>query len=137
MHKKNLIIFVLLLIAVGLVIYPRLAKQEAVASVSAVTANPEKFLGKLTLTGVVATVFPEENVFVIADSSACCQIPVLVPFTSGQQALLELNTLYTGALPQEGEEVTVSGTLKKEQGYYLLDVEQVARGGQVIINKVK
>ncbi len=138
MQRKHLIIFVLLLVAAGLA-YPRLAgRGEAAASVRDVTANPGKFLGPLTVTDIVGDVRPDDGVIVLVDyGCGACQLPVFVPFTPEQQAKWETQTLYSGTLPSAGETVTVSGTLKRQDGYFIFEVEQITRDGLVIISKIK
>jgi hypothetical protein len=59
-----------------------------------------------------------------------------VPFTPEQQAKWEAATLYSGTFPSVGDTVTVSGTLKRIDGYYIFEVEQISRDGQVIISRV-
>lgn len=138
MQKKHLVIFVLLLVTAGLA-YPRLAgRGEAAASVRDVTANPGKFLGRLTVTDIVGDVRPDDGIMVLVDyGCGACQLPVLVPFTVEQQAKWETEFLYTGILPAVGEIVTVSGTLKRQDGYFVFEVEKVTRDGQVIISRMQ
>ncbi len=138
MLKKNVIIFLLLLAAAGALAYPRFVGRGEAASVRDVTANPGDFLGPLTLTDVVGDVRPEDAVIVLVDyGCGACQIPVFVPFTAAQQAKWETENLYAGTLPSVGETVTVSGTLKRQDGYFVFEVDVITREGQVIINRVR
>lgn len=139
MRQKNLIIIALLLILAGALVYPHLTGgREATAGVKDVTANPGEFLGPLVITDKVGDVDTEDGVIILVDDGCVsCQIPVLVPFTAEQQAKFEMNTLYSGTLPSVGETVTVHGTLKQQEGYFIFDVETITRDGQVIISKTK
>lgn len=134
MQKKNLIIVFVLVVLVGVFIYPRVFDQTANAvGVAEVSQEPSKYLGKLTLNGRVGTTDQENSIFVMVDDSGCCQIPILVPFNEEQQAALELTTLYTGKLPSEGDVVEAKGTLKREGADYIFDVDTVTRNGETII----
>lgn len=138
MLKKYAIIFVLLLAAAGALVYPRLVGRGEAASVKDVTANPGDFLGPLTVTDVVGDVRPEDAVIVLVDyGCGACQIPVFVPFNAAQQAKWETEDLYTGTMPSVGETVTVSGTLKRRDGYFVFEVDKITRKGQVIISRVR
>jgi hypothetical protein len=139
MQKKNLIIVFLFVLIVGLFVYPRVIQTNTAEAVgiSEVSANPQQYLGKLTLSGIVGDVYPDDGVFVMVDGGGCCQIPALVPFNAEQQELLEMDTLYTGSLPATGDLVETKGTLLFEDGYYMYDVDTVTRNGQTIISKVK
>ncbi|MBS3948055.1 MAG: hypothetical protein KGZ57_07145 [Dethiobacter sp.] len=141
MQKKNLIIIALLLILAGALVYPLLTgggQGEAAAGVKDVTANPSGFLGPLVINGHVGDVNAADGVIMLVDDGCVsCQIPVLVPFTTEQQAKFEVDTLYSGILPAVGETVTVHGTLKQQEGYFIFDVEKITRDGQVIISKAK
>ncbi|MBS4022789.1 MAG: hypothetical protein KGZ79_10290 [Dethiobacter sp.] len=136
MQKKNLILFALLITIAGIFIYPRIVKPAQAISVSQVTANPEAFLGKLTVYGSVGTIYSEEGLFMIIDEAGCCELPVVVPFKKDQQAGLQANYLYSGTMPALGDFVEVRGLLKKQDGYYQYEVESVTRGNQVIIKKL-
>lgn len=140
MQKKTLLIVALLLVVAGLTIYPRLSGGNAakgVIGISEVSAAPNDFLGKLTLSGDVGAIYKEESVIIAVDGGGCCQIPLLVPFTAEQQTMLETSSLYTGTLPAEGESLQVSGTLSRVDSYYVFDVDEVIASGKVIITKVK
>ncbi|MBS4030981.1 MAG: hypothetical protein KGZ63_06115 [Clostridiales bacterium] len=142
MQKKTLLIVALILIVAGLAIYPRLSQSSAgnsrgVIGVSEVSAAPNDYLGKLTITGDAGAIYEEESVIIIVDGGGCCTIPLLVPFTTEQQTILETASLYTGTLPAEGESLQVSGTLSKVDAYYVFDVDEIIASGKVIITKVK
>ncbi|MBT9172727.1 MAG: hypothetical protein DDT21_01113 [Syntrophomonadaceae bacterium] len=139
MHKKSLIIIVLLLVLAAVFAYPRLAgRGETAVSVKDVTANPGKYLGPLTITDIVGDVKPDDGVIVLVDYGCKgCQLHVFVPFTAEQQARWQTASLYSGTLPAAGETVTVSGTLKRQDGYFVFDVEYIIRDGQVILSKVR
>lgn len=139
MQKKSGIILVVLLLAAGVFAYPRLTgRGEAAASVRDVTANPSEFLGPLSVTDIVGDVRPDDGVIVLVDyGCGACQLPVLVPFTAEQQAKWETELLYAGLLPSVGDTVTVSGTLKRLDGYFVFEAEEITRDGQVIISRVR
>jgi hypothetical protein len=142
MQKKTLLIVALLLVVAGLVAYPRLSRGNAansrgVIGISEVSAAPNNYLGKLTLSGDVGAIYEEESVIIAVDGSGCCQIPLLVPFTSEQQTMLKTASLYTGTLPAEGESLLVSGTLSRVDANYVFDVDEVIASGKVIITKIK
>jgi hypothetical protein len=134
MQKKTIFIIALLVIIVGLAIYPRLTRTQEAVSVSEVSASPTKFLGKLTISGIAGEIVPEEGVILMVDAGGCCNIPVLVPFTA-EQDVYKINRLYQGVLPAEGSTIIVSGTLKQEPGYFDFVIEQVEQEGQIIISK--
>jgi hypothetical protein len=138
-QKKSLIIIVLLLVLAVVLAYPRLlGRGEVAVSVKDVTANPRKFLGPLTVTDIVGDVKPEDGMIVLVDYGCRgCQLPVFVPFTAEQQARWQKGSLYSGTLPAVGETVTVSGTLKRQDGYFMFDVDNIVRNGQVILSKVQ
>lgn len=142
MQKKTLLVVALILIVAGLAIYPRLSQNSAsnsrgVIGVSEVSAAPNDFLGKLTITGFAGAIYEEESVIIIVDGGGCCAIPLLVPFTAEQQTMLGTTFLYSGTLPTEGERLQVSGTLSKVDAYYVFDVDEIKANGKVIITKVK
>lgn len=136
MQKKNLFILFLVIVLVGVFVYPRVMAGTATAvELSDVSANPSKFIGKLTIAGNAGPVFADDGVFQLVDQKGCCQIYLLVPFTAAQQKELEISALYTGTLPTEGESIQTTGTLKREGANYVFDVEKVSRDGKVIISK--
>jgi hypothetical protein len=137
MQKKYLLIVVLVVILAVLVIYPRLGGTGQTADISQVAANPESYLGKLTLiNALVATVDTDFSVLGLVDSGGCCEIPVVVPMTVEQQQGLGVPVpLYTGTLPSPGQHVEVSGNLKKHQGYFIFEADTVKLDGKVIIRK--
>lgn len=143
MQKKNLVLVFLLVLVSGLFIYPRLfAGGGETITVSDLTANPNQYLGKLTVSGSVAAAYPDEGVFVMVDAGGCCSLAIVVPMTEEQKTLLEqeaditLTTLFTGAMPSTGSMVEVSGTLKREQnGMFLIDVDKVNSNGKSIISR--
>jgi hypothetical protein len=139
MQKRHMILIILLLISAGVFAYPRLADRgETAVSVKDVTANPGKFLGPLTITDIVGDVKPDDGVILLVDYGCrACQLPVFVPFTAEQQTRWQTGSLYSGTLPAAGETVTVSGTLKKQDGYFMFDVDNIVRNGQVILSKVQ
>jgi len=138
-HKKNLYLLVLLLVLGGMFAYQGIVgRGEATASVRDITTNPGDFLGPLTITDLVGDVRPEDGVIVLVDyGCGACQVPVFVPFTAEQQAKWQVDSLYSGTLPSVGETVTVRGTLKRQDGYFVFAVDEITRDGQVIISKIK
>lgn len=136
MQKKNLIIVFLLVVFVGVFVYPRVFGQTASAvGISELAAEPSKYLGKLTVNGSVGEANEVEGYFVMVDGGGCCQIPIFTPFNEEQQAALELTTLYTGKLPVAGDTVEATGVLKREGAYYMFDVDTVTRNGETLISK--
>ncbi|MBS4022579.1 MAG: hypothetical protein KGZ79_16535 [Dethiobacter sp.] len=135
MHRKNLLIFALLIAVASLFIYPRLITSKETVSISQVTADPGSYLGKLTVSGYVASVYADDGVFFLSDEAGCCQLPVVIPFTKEQQSGLQVNTLYSGELPTVGETLQVSGTLKKQGSSFYYEIDSVSRSGRIIIKK--
>lgn len=147
MHRKNLLLLFVLIVLIGVFVYPQLTggsgsnSAEAV-DVSAVTAAPQQYLGQLTISGAVGALYAEEGVIVMVDEGGCCNIPILVPLSQEQQNLLseaikmDVNVLYSGALPQIGDFIEATGTWTFENGVYDLEIETVARNGEVIISRV-
>jgi hypothetical protein len=136
MQRKNLIVIVMVIVAVSLFVYPRLAKTGITAiPVSQVTENPGNFLGKLDVYGIVSSVYADDGLFMLADEGGCCQLPVVVPFTASQQSELQINYLYEGVMPSSGDVLQVSGNLKLQDGYYHYEIDSVTRNGQIIIKK--
>ena len=123
MQKKSLLLVFLLIVAVGIFVYPKVFVVDAAVSLSDVSANPSQFVGDLTIGGIVGTVFPKEGGFVLVDEKGCCQINILVPFTKEQMAALALDETYSGQLPTQGDPIEVKGTLKREGSDYTFDVE--------------
>lgn len=139
MHKKNLIILFLLMVLAAVFVYPALtnSKPAGAVEITEVSANPSAFLGKLTISGYAGAVYAEEGMFLLVDEGGCCKIPLFVPFTQEQKVALEMTSLYTGTLPAEGDYLEASGTLKRENGYFLFDVDKVTRNGNAIISRAK
>lgn len=152
MHKKNLLVVILLIFLAGAIIYPRLQPGSSAAEnpeanpgadlseesiIAAVAANPAAYLGPLTLSGRVGLVDSESSLFTIVDDNGCCAVPILIPKTAEHQKNLELDTLYRGELPVLGDLVVAEGTLvQDENGSFLFDVDTVTRDGEILLEKI-
>lgn len=140
-NKRNLILVFLAVLIAGLVIYPRLTKTTEAVGISELSKAPSQYVGKLTISGKVGYTYAEEGVFIMVDGGGCCTIPILAPTTEGQKKFLEEETgltlvsLYSGTLPAEGDEVTVTGTWNRVKDSYFMDFEQVTRNGKVILQR--
>lgn len=135
MQKKNLVIVLLFIVLLGVFVYPKFSGKTAVVPIADVSANPSKYLGKLTMAGIAGTIYSEDGVFVLMDEKGCCQIPMYVPFTLEQRQSLNVTALYSGQLPGQGDLLEVTGMLKKDGTNYLFDVEKISRGDVIIISK--
>ena len=62
-----------------LLAYPKLAPAKVVG-LSEVKANPEEFLGRVTITGKTGNAYPDQGVLEIVDEKACCNLFLSVPF---------------------------------------------------------
>ena len=101
--------------------------------VSALKANPEKYLGALKVDGQAGNVFPNDGVIEISDDKACCSIYLFVPFTTAQQENLKTATLYTGSMPAVGQQLSVTGLLEKSPDGYRFIVYDVKSNDSIII----
>jgi len=137
MQKKKLLILVLVFMLAIIVLFPRLDGTGQTANISEVVASPANYLGQLTLINArVGAVDTESSVIVLVDPRGCCEIPLLVPLSVEQQQALGIPVpLYTGFLPEPGQYVETSGTLKEYESTFIYEVDTVKRDGQVIIKK--
>ncbi len=101
--------------------------------VSALKANPEKYLGDLSVSGRAAKVYPADSVVEIADEKACCALYLFVPFTEAQRVKLGAEHLYQGTLPQVGAEITADAELTKVDQRYVLKVKRIRSGDNVLV----
>jgi hypothetical protein len=101
--------------------------------VSALKANPDKYLGDVTITGRAAKVYPADSVVEIADEKACCAVYLFVPFTEAQRAKLGAEDLYQGTLPAVGAQITADAKLKKVEKGYMLKVKEIRAGETVLV----
>lgn len=144
MQKKNLILLFVIIVLAGVLVYPKLfgsVNADSGTYISEVTADPQAFLGDLTLTGLVGSINAEEGVIFLVDDGGCCQIPLLLPLTQEQLARLneypdiEMDELYSGAMPAIGDSIAATGTWVFDSGFYDLKVDEVTRDGETIISK--
>ncbi len=105
----------------------------ATCGVSALKANPDKYVGELSISGRAAKVFSEDSVIELADEKACCAVYLFVPFTEAQRAKLGVENLYAGRLPAVGAEIIADAELKKEEEGYMLTVKQIRSGDRVLV----
>ena len=101
--------------------------------VSELKANPEKYLGPISITGKAARVFPGDGVVEIADEKACCAVYLFVPFTEEQRTKLSAEHLYTGTLPAVGVMITADAELTKVAEGYMLQVKEIRSGDAVLV----
>ena len=101
--------------------------------VSALKANPDQFLGELSVSGRAAKVYPKDSVIEIADEKACCSVYLFVPFTEAQRAKLGAQNLYAGTLPAVGTEITADAELTKVEQGYMLRVKEIRSGDTVLV----
>jgi hypothetical protein len=137
MQKKNLILVFILVLAAGLVFYPQLLPKAEAVNISDFNANLSEYLDKqVTISGMAAEVYDDENLILLVDEGGCCNVPILAPFTAEQQVLSGVDILYSGTLPNIGEYVETTGILTFDGQYYRFEVQTVTRNGDVIISKV-
>jgi hypothetical protein len=101
--------------------------------VSALKANPEKYLGDVTVSGRAAKVYPADSVVELSDEKACCAVYLFVPFTEAQRNKLGAEDLYQGTLPTVGAQITADAELKKVEGGYMLKVKEIRAGETVLV----
>ncbi len=104
-----------------------------VCGVSELKANPDAYLGSVTITGKAARVFAEDGVVQIADEKACCAVYLFVPFTEAQRQKLGSSRLYQGTLPEIGASITADAELTKKEEGYVLEVRSIRAGDGTLI----
>jgi len=109
------------------------ATNVKACSVSELKANPEAYLGNVSITGTAARVHAEDGVIQIADEKACCAFYLFVPFTDAQRDKLGSKRLYQGTLPAAGASITADAELTKTKEGYLLEVRSIRAGDGVLI----
>jgi len=109
------------------------ATSGSSCGVSELKANPEKYLGPVSITGRAAKVYAEDSVVEIADEKACCAVYLFVPFTEAQRTKLGTTNLYSGTLPAVGAEITADAELTKMEKGYMLQVKQIRSGDAVLV----
>lgn len=107
-----------------------------VVGVSKVKANPERYVGTMTMTGLTGRTDADQGLLEIADEKACCTLLLAVPFTEEQQARVKAASRYAGTLPTKGAPLEVLGTLRQEKEGYSFTVSRVSSGGKVIIKRL-
>jgi hypothetical protein len=101
--------------------------------VSELKANPDAYLGSVTVTGKASRVFAEDGVIQIADEKACCAVYLFVPFTEAQRDKLGSKRLYQGTLPEIGASITADAELTKREEGYVLEVRSIRSGDGMLI----
>ncbi len=101
--------------------------------VSELKANPDAYLGSVSITGKAARVYAEDGVIQIADEKACCAFYLFVPFTEVQREKLGSRRLYQGTLPEVGASITADAELTKKEEGYVLEVRSIRAGDGVLI----
>ncbi len=109
------------------------APKAAAVGVSALKANPDKYLGQLVINGKASNVFPDDGVIEISDDKACCSIYLFVPFNREQQAKLKIEQIYDGRLPAAGAAISARGELSKSDAGYRFTVSEITEGANVIV----
>ena len=109
------------------------ATNAKACSVSELKANPEAYLGNVSITGTAARVYAEDGVIQIADEKACCAVYLFVPFTEAQRDKLGSTRLYRGTLPAVGASITADAELTKAERGYVLEVRSVRVGDGVLV----
>ena len=106
MKKTNMVAMLVLLVAFSLAGLTGCTDKSTASApvqqvgVSAVKANPDQYLGQITITGLAGNIYPDDGVFEIADEKACCAIYLFTPFQEKQKESLGTNALYKGSLPE-------------------------------------
>jgi len=139
MAKKRtlLIVLVALILGVGgFGVYYGVAGAAKVVGVSKVKNKPGEHLGKLQITGLAGKVYADQGVVELVDEKACCNLFLLVPFTSQQQAALGNAPLYTGTLPAKGQALQAHGVLTETPEGYAFVVSKLTSGGETLVRKM-
>jgi len=109
--------------------------EDTFVGVSALKAQPDLYLGDLTIKGVASKIFSDEGVIEISDEKACCSIYLLTPFNEGQQSKLKVSELYNGRYPAPRAQITASGTLRKEAEGYRFVVSKLQQDGHTLLTR--
>jgi len=91
-------------------------------SIEVLAKKPAKFVGKqLRIEGVVARVNTDDQIFLIAEKSACGGCPA-----KKSCGVLELAVLYEGKLPGKNKKVKVIGVMTEpEKGQYMFKASKL------------
>lgn len=135
MKKKTMIGAAVAILVAAAGLAWSLSSPEAVG-LSKVKANPERYVGKVMMTGLTGRTDANQGLLEIADEKACCTLVLEVPFTADQQALRKAAHRYAGRLPEKGTPLEVLGTLRQAGAGYTFTVTRVTSGGEVLIKRL-
>ena len=131
--RKLIIVGAIAVAAAGGVTWKATSAREA--GVSKVSGNPAAFVGKVKVLGKTGGVDAARGLFQIVDEKGCCNLVIGAPLTAEQKVQIGADALYSGALPQTGQDIEAYGTLREVEGGYQFDVVKVTSAGKVLLRK--
>lgn len=123
------------LVAGGVGAYDKFFKAPE-TNVSGLKGTPDKFLGKVVVTGRAGKVYPDKGVIEMVDDKGCCNIFLFVPMQAEQQREFQLTCLFKGELPAQGAPLTVKGKVEKTADSYAFNVDEVISAGKTLLTRI-
>lgn len=138
MNLKKTLVLSIILLAVGTIVFAAYGKymKPKEVNVSALTSNPQDYLGKVLITGKSGKILADRGVIEMLDDKACCKLFLLVPRTAEQGRGLGMTQLYTWEQISEGQILTATAKVSKEGENFILEVDEVESAGKTLVKKL-